>query len=184
MAEFFPRQTIAWKLEEAAPFRKLSLSLVEMALITGVVLRLFRSLALTYGGGSGWLYYGGLFALGAAFLLAMLTLHLGNYTVRQWLWRAPAFALVVTAAEALTSLVLITLGREPLGTGRAEYHDWLGMMSNLLIWRLIAVAAFAGMLAAVVQVIRYVLLRRDHRETTAERIAESTERRSTTGMPL
>lgn len=184
MAEFFPRQTIAWKLEEPAAFRKLSLSLVEMALITGIVLRLYRSLVLTYGGGSGWLYFGGAFALGAAFLLAMLTLHLGNYTVRQWLWRAPAFAMVVTAAEALTSLLLITLGREPIGTGRAEYHDWLGMMTNLLFWRLLAIAAFAGVLAAVVQVIRYVLLRRDHRDSTAERISEGAERRSATGMPL
>ena len=45
MTTFFPRQSVEWHLEEPAAFRRLSLSLVEMALATGIVLRLLRAFA-------------------------------------------------------------------------------------------------------------------------------------------
>ena len=169
MAEFFPRQTVHWKLEEPAAFRKLTLSVVEMAVLTGVVLRLLRSLALRHPGSS-WLYIGGLLALGAVILFGMATAHLGNYPVRHWLWRAPLFGALEAAAEAITSLPLIALGREPIGTARATIADWPLMAFEVLLYRTLAVCLFAAVLAGVVQLVRWVLLRHEHRDHTARAI--------------
>jgi hypothetical protein len=78
MTSFFPRHTVTWKIEEPPAFRRLSLSLIEMAAITGVLLRLYRALALTHAPADSWAYLGGTFAIGAVFLLGMATLHLGK----------------------------------------------------------------------------------------------------------
>ena len=166
MSSFFPRHTIEWRLEEPAAFRKLSLSLVEMAVLTGVVLRLYRAIVLSLAAQPGWLFVGASMAVGAAFLVGMATLHLGNYPVHRWLWRAPLFGLVAAAAELATSLVLVLLGREPMGTGRATRDDWLSMVPSVLLSRLLTVVLFALVLAGVVQLVRVWLLRRDHREHT------------------
>ena len=88
MPSFFPRQTIEWRLEEPPAFRKLSLSLLEMALLTGIVLRVLRALAFTHGRVS-WLFYGLVFVVGTVVLLGMTTAHLANFPVRSWAWRAP-----------------------------------------------------------------------------------------------
>lgn len=184
MTNFFPRQTVAWKLEEPAAFRRLTLSLLEMAVLTGIVLRLYRAFVLTHGDGGSWLYLGATFAIGAFFLLGMLTLHLGNYTLRQWLWRAPAFGMVEAAAEMTTSLALIALHREPFGSARAELRDWPAMLNDTVRMRVIAVLAFGLLLAGVVQVVRYALLRRERRDQTAAVIAEGYDRRPTAGIPL
>ncbi|MGH7663143.1 MAG: hypothetical protein ACRENI_02420 [Gemmatimonadaceae bacterium] len=177
MTRFFPRQTVAWKLEEPAAFRKLTLSLLEMALITGVVLRLYRSVVFVQSAGS-WLYVGAAFAFGALFLFGMLTLHLGNYPIRQWAWRAPAFAVIEVAAEMLTSIALIALHREPLGTARAAAGDWMVMVRGTLITRVAGVVLFALLLAGIVQLVRYLLLRRENRDSTAAAIHDEHERRS------
>src|SRR5215210_721902 len=124
MSSFFPRQTIQWKaVHEPDAFRKLTLSIVEMALITGVAVRLLRSLWMSHAPDS-LLAIGGYYVALGILLCGMTALHLGNYTIRHWLWRAPAFAALEVAAEMATSLGLIGLGREPKGTVRAEYHDW------------------------------------------------------------
>jgi hypothetical protein len=171
MSSFFPRHTHTWKVEEPAAFRKLTLNVVEMGVITGVVLRLYRSLALTHGTDS-WLYLGGSFALGAIFLFGMVTLHLGNYTVRRWVLRAPVFAVVEMAAEMVTSLALILLHREPVGSGRAELGDWLPMTLSLVYSRLVPIILYALLLAAVVQLMRYLLLRHEHRDHTVSAVHE------------
>ena len=88
----FPRQTIEWHIEEPRAFRRLSLSLVEMALVTGVLLRVYRSYVLTHGA-SGWLLFGGTIALGILFLLFMTTAHLANFPIQRWVWRAPPVSL-------------------------------------------------------------------------------------------
>ena len=181
MAEYFPRHTLTWKVEEPPAFRRLTLSLVEMSVLTGVVLRLYRSIVLSHGAASSWLYLGGTFAIGAIILFAMLTMHLSNYPLRHWLWRAPAFAVLETAAGMLTSLVLIWFGREPYGTIRADMQHWLPMATNTLLVHVIAIAIFALILAGVVQAVRIMLLRRQHRDHTAEAIHRSS---STAGMPL
>lgn len=173
MPSYFPRQSVAWKLEEPSAFRKLSLSLVEMAAITGVVMRLYRAVVVSYGAESGWLYLGGTFALGAIFLLGMLTLHLGNFPIRRWLWRAPAFAAIAITAEMVTSLALIAAGREPYGTARATYRDWLPMLTDTAMLRGAEIAVFALVLAGVVQLMRVLLLKKDDREHTLDAVADA-----------
>ncbi|HEX5831626.1 MAG TPA: hypothetical protein VFY16_11640 [Gemmatimonadaceae bacterium] len=175
---FFPRTTQEWHLEEPAAFRRLSLSLLEMGALTGVGLRLYRALVLGVAGDAGWLMFGALFALGAAFLLGMATLHLGNFPVRAWLWRAPAFALVAALLEGVTSLALIATGHEPLGTGRATYGDWPGLVLSVIIARLLLVGVFAALLAGVVQLVRRLLLRHEQRDHTVRAVHEDHVRRT------
>lgn len=183
MTNFFPRHAVTWKLEEPPALRRLSLSIVEMAAVTGVLFRVFRALVLTHGPSNSWLYLGGAFALGAAFMFGMATLHLGNYTLRQWLWRAPLFGAIEGAAEALTSLALTWLHREPAGSERAHMHDWPQLAAGILFWRVVAVVAFALVLAGVVQFVRYLLLRHDHRLHTAEMVHEEIVRHTAEHEP-
>ena len=156
MPAFFPVKTATFKLDEARAFRRLSFSVVEMAIITAVVLRVYRALALSLAG-SNVFFLGLSFALGFVVLFGMVTLHLGNFTVRRWLWRAPLFALIEAAAESLTSLGLIALHREPLGSARAIFADWPGIVGNIFTWRLSAIVVFAAVLAAVVTMTRVTL---------------------------
>ena len=176
MPSYFPRHTVAWKVEEPAAFRKLTLSLPEMAIITGVVVRLIRAVALTHGSSGNWIFFGGMFALGMVVLFGMLTAHLGNYTIRHWAWRAPAFAVIESAAGMLTSLLLIAVHREPMGTSRAEFGNWLDMAMSTLLRHFVAVSLFAFLLAGVVQLVRWLLLKREHREHTMEAIHDEIER--------
>jgi hypothetical protein len=143
-----------------------------MAAVTGVLFRAFHALVITHGPSNSWAYIGGTFALGAIFLFGMATLHLGNYTLRQWIWRAPAFGAIEAAAESVASLVLILLGREPAGTGRAHLHEWPGIAAGIFLWRIVAVVAFALVLSGVVQFVRYMLLRSENRLHTAEKVHE------------
>jgi hypothetical protein len=168
MPRFFPHHPIDIKLEEPAAFRRLSFSLVEMALVTGVTLRLFRALVLTHGSTS-WLYLGGTIALGLLLLIGMTTAHLANFTVRQWSWRAPAFGALEAAGEMATSALLIALGREPLGTGRASFSDWPGVAMETLVWRLAVVSVWALLLAGIVQLVRTIVARRMRRTHSESR---------------
>jgi hypothetical protein len=153
MPSFFPRSTIEWHVEEPPAFRRLSISLIEMALITGVVLRILRALAFTYGRAS-WLYYGLAFIVGTLFLLGMTTAHLANFPVRAWGWRAPVFALVEVMGEMATSLALIALHREPEGTARAEFHDWPSMALRALLQSELTICIWALLLAGVIVFVR------------------------------
>jgi hypothetical protein len=166
MGSFFPRQTIQWKVQEPDTFRKLTLSIVEMAVITGIAVRLLRSIWMSHGVNS-LLVLGGYYVVLGIILCVMSALHLGNFTVRHWVWRAPAFAALEAVAEMVTSLALIALGREPKGTVRAEFHDWPGMAVDTLFTRLVEICAFALVLAGVVQAVRYFLLTRENRASTA-----------------
>ena len=157
-AEFFPRKTVAWKLEQPRPLRRASLSLPYMALLTGVPLRLWRSYVLTHGAPDSWAWVGGTFLIGMAFLYLMVSIHLGNYTLRHWVWRAPAFAVLESGVEIVMSLALTALGLEPLGADRAELSDWLPASIRTLVWRLVGIVLFALVLAAVVSVMRRLLL--------------------------
>ena len=156
MPAFFPVKTATFKLDEARAFRRLSYSVVEMAVVTAVILRVYRALALAVAGAN--VFFLGLsFAIGFVVLFGMVTLHLGNFTVRRWLWRAPLFALIESAAESLTSLGLIALHREPLGSARATFADWPGIVGSIFTWRVTAIVLFALVLAAVVQMARVTL---------------------------
>ena len=160
MPSFFPRNTIEWRMEEPLAFRRLSLALVEMALITGVVLRLLRALAFTHGRVS-WVYYGLVFVVGTIVLLGMTTAHLANFPVRAWSWRAPVFALVEVAGEMGTSLLLIALRREPEGTVRASFHDWPSMSLRALLQSELSICLWALLLAAVIVLVRRSGMARD-----------------------
>ena len=170
MPAFFPVKTATFKLDEARAFRRLSYSVVEMAVITAVVLRVYRALALSLAGANVFLL-GLSFATGFVVLFGMVTLHLGNFTVRRWVWRAPLFALIEAAAESLTSLGLIWLHREPLGSARATFADWPGIAGSIFTWRLAAIVVFAAVLAVVVQMTRVTL--GDEAETSDKRPATS-----------
>ena len=164
----FPRTTAQHRAIAPTSHRRLALSIVEMAVLTGVALRLFRALVLTHGPGESLIYLGGMFALGAVAFFGMATLHLSNFTVRRWLWRVPAFALIESAAEMATSALLIALHREPLGTSRAEFADWGRMAAGVVLVRLAALILFGLVLAGIVQLVRQVMARRGMAGVTVE----------------
>jgi hypothetical protein len=153
MATFFPQHSVEWKLEEPPAFRRLSLSLFEMALLTGIVLRLLRALTFTHGRAS-WLFYGAAFVVGLLILLGMTTAYLANWTLRSWVWRAPVFALVEVAGEMATSLLLIAMGREPDGAVRAEFHDWPSMALRASLQSELSICLWAALLAGVILFVR------------------------------
>jgi hypothetical protein len=153
MPAFFPRSVIEIRLEEPRAFRRLSYSLFWMALLTGIVLRGYRAIALTSGANS-WLYLGGTAALGIALLLGMATAHLANYPLHQWLWRAPAFAALAVSGEMLASAILIQFGAEPNGTVRASFSDWPAMAWRALLIRGLLVTLWGLLLAGVVSFVR------------------------------
>ena len=156
MSGFFPVKTATFRLDETRAFRRLTYSVVEMAVVTAVVLRVYRALALSLAGANVFLL-GLSFAFGFVVLFGMVTLHLGNFTVRRWVWRAPLFALIEAVAESLTSLGLIAIHREPLGSARATFADWPGIVGSIITWRVSAIVMFALILGAVVYMTRVTL---------------------------
>jgi hypothetical protein len=156
-------KTSEWDFEEPAAFTRIARSPVELALITGVVMRLFRAVVLTQGNASS-SFLGAALVLGTLFLLGMATLHLGRFPVREWPWRAPLFAVFETAGEMAVSLLLITLHREPWGTARAEFTDWQPMVTGVLFWRVLGVSAWALLLGTTVSFIRGRVLKDTGRE--------------------
>jgi hypothetical protein len=153
VSDFFPLHTSTMRIEEPKAFRRFSLSLVEMALITGVLVRVYRSLVLTHGATT-FGYVAGTMTLAIVFIVFMATAHLANYPLHHWLWRAPAFAGLEVAGEMIASLLLIWLGREPNGTVRAHFGDWPGMVMRAALYRGLIVVLWSLVLAAIVQVVR------------------------------
>lgn len=178
MVHFFPRHTVEWHLHEPAAFRRLSLSLAGMAILAGVTLRLYRWLVLSSGStDSWWVVLGGLVG-GIVILLGLATVHLGNYPVHHWIWRAPSFGLLAGVSEAGASAAFLAIGIERVGTDVAHWPNWR-YLAEAAIWRdLVAVSVFAVVLAGVVQAVRYALLKRDHRDSTALAIHEEHEKRA------
>jgi hypothetical protein len=141
------------RIEEPKAFRRFSLSLVEMALVAGVLVRVYRSLVLTHGTNS-FGYIAGTMTLAIVFLVFMATAHLANYPLHQWLWRAPAFAGLEVVGEMVTSLLLIWLSREPNGTVRAHFGDWPSMALRVALYRGLIVVLWSLILAGIVQIVR------------------------------
>jgi hypothetical protein len=156
------RLTSEMGFREPAAFSKLARSTVEMALITGVLARLYRAVILTHGDHESGLYIAATFFIGASFVMMMATVHLSRFSLREWTWRAPMFAALEGAFEMLTSLGLIAARREPLGTGAATLADWPRMTAGVLAWRLVVICIFAALLAFTVKLVRYAILRREH----------------------
>jgi hypothetical protein len=97
--------------------------------------------------------------------------HLANFPVRRWPWRVLAFAVVESAVEIAVSALLIALHRERLGsTGRATWTDLPSMALTTLEWRLVSLALFALVLAAIVQLVRRLLPRHVPHHTGAHAV--------------
>jgi len=156
-------KTSEWDFEEPAAFTRIARSPVELALLTGVIIRLFRAVVLTQGNASS-SFLGAALVLGTLFLLGMATLHLGRFPLREWPWRAPLFAVFETAGEMAVSLLLISLHREPWGTARAEFTDWQPMVTGVLFWRVLGVSVWALLLGTTVSFIRGRVLKDTGRE--------------------
>jgi hypothetical protein len=160
MTPLFPRETGTWTVIEPSAVRAFTMSVVGMAVLTGVIVRLVRMLALTYGPRGGWLYLGGAIAAAVVIFYGMATLHLGNFTVRRWLWRVPAFGLIEAAAEMVTSAILLAFGLERHGTVSATFREWPRMAAETFIIRPTLLILFALILAGVVTLVRIMLVRR------------------------
>jgi hypothetical protein len=150
------------RVREPAAFSRLARSLVDMALVTGIIARLYRAMVLSRSESASGLYVALTLTLGALFLLAMATIHVSRFPLREWLWRAPAFAALEGVCEMLGSLILIAMHRESLGTGEAHFHDWPGMALVTIAWRVITISLFSLLLAGVVKWVRYMLLKKEH----------------------
>jgi len=180
MPPLFPQVTGTFKLEEPPALRRFSMSIVGMAVVVGVGLRLFWALVITQGPNDSLVFAGGMFALRLIILFGMATLHLGNFTLKHWVWRAPAFAAIEAVAESVTALGLIMVHREPLGSARATLADWPSIASGTLLWRVASVVAFAILLAGVVQLVRYLLLKRARRDHTIAAVHHDVTEQHTT----
>src|SRR6478752_575591 len=164
-------RTSEWDLEEPAAFARIARSPFELALITGVVMRLFRAVVLTHGDATS-TFLGASLVLGTLFLLGMATLHLGRFPVREWPWRAPLFAVLETAGEMTVSLVLIALHREPWGTARAEFVDWQAMATGVVFWRVLGVSLWALLLGVTVSFIRGRVLKETGRDVEPQTLPD------------
>ncbi len=169
MAALFPQVTGAFPLGEKPPHRFWT-SPVAMGLATGIGVRLYRALTLTVGPSESMIYVGLAFVVGQLVILGMATLHLGNFTLKRWVWLAPAFAFTEALAESIASLALIAVGVERVGSVQAQYSDWSGLAVNTLLWRMAVTLVYALVLAGVVQLVRRLMLKRDHREHTLEAV--------------
>ena len=156
------RLSSGFTLHEPPAFSKLARSIVEMALVTGVVARLYRAVVLTNAGKSSALTVGVLFLLGASFVLLMAAVHLSRFPLREWTWRAPAFAALESIFESIVSFGLILAHREPLGTGAATIGDWPGLAGTILVRHVAVISAFSLLLALTVKLVRYQLLKHEH----------------------
>lgn len=135
-------------------WHRIAASLVEMAIITAVLVRVLHVVSSAHGDVLDWHSFVGSFILVPVVLLAFATVHLANYPLPQWLWRAPLFAVVESTVESLASLGLIALGRERWGTGRAELGDWPAMAGGIYLSRFLMVCFFALVLGLVAQFVR------------------------------
>jgi hypothetical protein len=156
------RLSSGFTIREPAAFSRLARSVVEIALVTGVLVRLYRAVVLANAGNAGGLTLALLFLAGAAFVLLMAAVHLSRFPLRQWTWRAPAFAALESVAESLTSLMLILMHREPLGTGAATLGDLPAIAGNILVRHVIVISLFSAVLAVTVKLVRYQLLKHEH----------------------
>lgn len=150
------------QIREPAAFARLAQSLIDMALVTGIVSRLYRAVVLSRAEAPTGAWVAMTLGFGALFLLGMATIHLSRFSLREWLWRAPGFAAAEALVEMLVSLVLIALSREPLGTGAAHFRDWPLMAGRTLMWRVLMISIFALLLAGIVKWVRFMILRKEH----------------------
>jgi hypothetical protein len=172
---FFPEFPFTGKRVDNL-FARIPRSLVPMAIITGIAVHSYIWFVLARASVNfGWigllLAFAGRFVL----LLALSTVYLANHPVRQWIWRAPLFAVLEAAVEALYVAVLIRIRVERIGTEHAQQRDWWGIVSDIWVYHIVAILSFSLVLAVVVQTVRYALLKHEHRDSTAIKIHDERE---------
>lgn len=168
---FIPRHTVALTAEDSLA-RRFAHSLSGSAIITGVLVYGFRWLIFRPGATHSLL----LLLVGILGQLALLlggaTAHLGSHPVHQWRWRVPAFALVESSTAIVMSAILIALQTEVVGTETAHWNDWPSLAARVFFWHTLTIVLFALVLGAVVQWVRFAMLRHEHRDSTALKIHE------------
>ncbi len=135
-----------------------------MAIIAGVIVRVLHVVSNAHGEHLDWHSFVGTFIAVPVILLALATIHLSAYPLHQWVWRAPAFALLESVVESLLSLALIAAGRERWGTGRAVMGDWPAMAGTTFLTRFGMVCVFALILGGVAQFVRRREIRAERRK--------------------
>lgn len=175
MTPFFPESPFTGTRVDSF-IARIPRSLIPMALVTGIVVHSYIWFVLARASVNfGWiallLAFSGRFVL----LLGLATVYLGNHPVRQWIWRAPLFAVAESAVEAVMVAVLIRIRVERIGTEHAHVRDWWSIVSDILVYHGIAILVFSLILGVVVQIVRYALLKQEHRDTTAIRIHDERE---------
>jgi hypothetical protein len=166
VADLFPKHTAMMRThEESTALRRFSRSIAEMALITGVLLRVFRSLVLSHA--TSGLWFVAMLTIAAVFLVGMATAHLANYPLYRWVWRVPVFVALEVVGEMVTSLFLIWVGREPYGAVRAHMIDWPSLMIRSFFIRGVIVVVWSAILAGIVLIVRTRLVKEEPDEPNA-----------------
>ena len=122
--------------------------------------RIYRALILQAGWSNSWFWIAGTFLGGVGILFLLATMHLGNYPVRSWVWRAPLFALLEATMEVSVSLALTLAGLERIGSLTATVEDWQSSGLRIVAVRFVGIVLFALVLAFVSTLVRLVLLPR------------------------
>jgi hypothetical protein len=128
-------------------WRAFSRRTLEIAGLTGVLLRFYRAAVLSLDASAGWPLFLAALLLGVVFVCGALTWHLSNFPLRRWPARVATFVGIEVAAEFGASSLLIALRREPLGSGVASWADWWVLAGNTLLERALVLGGYAGLLA-------------------------------------
>jgi hypothetical protein len=134
-------------LPRPGAWRAFSRRTLEIAGVTGVLLRFYRAGVLSLDSATGWPLFIAALVVGALLACGALTWHLSNFPLKRWPARVAAFLAVEVAAEWGTSSLLIALHREPLGSGLADWADWWALAGNTLVERCLVLGGYAGLLA-------------------------------------
>ncbi|HUO51884.1 MAG TPA: hypothetical protein VMT93_05155 [Gemmatimonadaceae bacterium] len=165
----FPRHTVPLTAEDSFP-RRFAHSLVGTAIITAVLVQSFHAVFVRLGEAESNVLYAGDLLGQLAILLGFTTVHLGNHPVHQWRWRAPLFAVVEGGTAALMKGLLIMMHAEVNGSERAGWSDWFTLAERVFLWNVATILVFALVLGVTVQWVRFAMLRREHRDSTALKI--------------
>jgi hypothetical protein len=133
--------------------RVFSRSTLELAGITGVLVRLYRAVILGGDAFANWPMFIAALVAGVVFVCAVLTWHLSNFTLRRWPARVAAFVGIEVAAEFGMSSVLIALRREPIGSAMATWADWWPLAGQTLLERGLVMGGYAALLAGAMWVV-------------------------------
>lgn len=182
MTPFFPESPFTGTRVDSL-IARIPRSLIPMALITGILVHSYIWFVLARASVNfGWIALLLAFAGRFVLLLGLATVYLGNHPVRQWIWRAPLFAVAESAVEAAMVAVLIRVRVERIGTEHAHQRDWWSIVSDILVYHGIAILVFSLILGVVVQIVRYALLKQENRDTTAIRIHDEREMEKAEGL--